>query len=274
MSRGLLPLLCTVCVACPVMPRFAALISRYVAAWALAVSIPAFGEDGLDAADKIDRLNFRRNAESQKPQVQEVLNTPGWEDAAWKRIAELAVRSRYSKTNRSLADYEEQRKELEVRGRAEKARSELSQFIEKLNKLRDRRVVRLVGPLLEEDGENIDYGDYSFQRPADLARITLEMYHLMGLIGALPEGHDIAEWREWWRGNREQFGPPLSIPSAGGRQTPSPTLPVSSLPVPANSAAPRATADPLPPISHHVCRRGCVDPSSKCFHAGRSRRIE
>jgi hypothetical protein len=182
----------------------------------------------------------RTDSEGRNVALERLLNDRDWITAAWSQISSLVVMARYdesdwaraikevtelSKTEASLDAVSERALDgihrfetaQQRRGNAEGARQRICMILSYFISLGDARVIRFIGPLLEENETNMwasDYGIPSVEHSASSA-----IHELISKGVAVPNTpqspFDQEGWRRWWRDNHSQFGPDLSpIPKA------------------------------------------------------------
>jgi hypothetical protein len=166
---------------------------------------------------------------------------PGWEDKMALWLADLAIRTRHE-PRKKLESLSSQIKKLESAGQggseeskklhrqayeaeeryilAQTAGIELGRQLMRLGEVNDRRVVRLVAPLLSESTATFFGGDYLVSAPQERAAGTLDTLQFKGVISAPDYDRDVEKWRTWWRANHKRFGPVVpAFDALEGRKT-------------------------------------------------------
>jgi hypothetical protein len=213
--------------------------------WALIVLIPVslWGAESTELIQRIAKLNWYKTSPAE---IQEILQTPDWEATVWDHLTKLAVQARDGSIVQRVI---EEAREMERRGehssermmqlqqemeaarpkitRANKAREEFCQFANGLARLMDPRVVRLLGPFVEEREDSIFGGDYIEHSVRDYVISTISRMAYRGLpLPSPPPKYggpgDVEKWRQWWATNKEHFGPVLRVPPAKITAEPSP----------------------------------------------------
>jgi hypothetical protein len=163
-----------------------------------------------------------------KEEISAVISAhPDWETIAWNRLVRLTIDSRATAWEAFLGDLQQNRTsprgrpEFEAawisaareRMRAWEARNALANFIDSLLKLNGKRLVRLLGPLLEENQQMIADLDNLSSGAQEIAEgRLLSMRSRECELRGLPEVPTDADWKKWWSAHKAEYGPVLSIP--------------------------------------------------------------
>jgi hypothetical protein len=225
-----------------------------------------------DAAiyERIDKVGDPSIADAErKAQSSALLDDEAWVQKTWRRISELAIKSRYDKpitpaavpppdeakpaevekpkskkANDPLALPEKEEPEEttdQEYATAVRSRAQLASLVRALTLLQDERVPRLIGPLLGEVGKDLSDEDTMIQSPQVIAAGTLAaLLSPDGKVTDYPEETDVDGWRRWWGENRERFGKVLTVSARADEPPADPEVEIIGL------GAPKPKATPAP----------------------------
>ena len=156
---------------------------------------------------------------------------PDWPERIWQRTEKILRQAQEAQRDKTLD--RRTRDELDYA-----ARTECSWVTQFLRSWPTPEVVRILGPMLMEPGEQIIDGDHVIGAPWGFALHSLRDLKRLGLeLPGSPEGSNLEAWRAWWQANKEKYMPAPSVPPV--QATAAPSLPNS--PTQAADTTPSAT---------------------------------